>query len=163
MASTTKNIGRPEDTNGYESSKVISVPNFWPPLAAATIHNQRPVDPHASDGTSFFGRNGQSSKEVVPTFTMDEYRKLLSLVRTPSASTNFAVPEWWFSISLICVVGLAFLACLGFGGQLQLPWWGILLACAIAFFFTLPRIPILCRRQSFKNEEEMKQKLGQIT
>ncbi|KAF3773449.1 Oligopeptide transporter 5 [Nymphaea thermarum] len=60
-------------------------------------------------------------------------------VHTRLMKKNYvAVPEWWFSIILICVVGLAFLACLGFGGQLQLPWWGILLACVIAFFFTLP-------------------------
>ncbi|KAF3773451.1 hypothetical protein EJ110_NYTH55245 [Nymphaea thermarum] len=60
-------------------------------------------------------------------------------VHTRLMKKNYvAVPEWWFSIILICVVGLAFLACLGFGGQLQLPWWGILLACAVAFFFTLP-------------------------
>ncbi|OMP06990.1 Oligopeptide transporter OPT superfamily [Corchorus olitorius] len=26
----------------------------------------------------------------------------------------------------------------GFGKQLQLPWWGVLLACALALFFTLP-------------------------
>ncbi|XP_031497374.1 uncharacterized protein LOC116262289 [Nymphaea colorata] len=44
MASTAKDIGRPEDTNGYESSQVIS-PNFRPSLVAATIHNQRLVDP----------------------------------------------------------------------------------------------------------------------
>ncbi|CAN6479729.1 unnamed protein product [Victoria cruziana] len=48
------------------------------------------------------------------------------------------VPEWWFSIILLVTVGLAFLTCLGFGGQLQLPWWGILLACALSFAFTLP-------------------------
>ncbi|KAF3773262.1 Chaperone protein [Nymphaea thermarum] len=51
------------------------------------------MDLHASDGTSFSDSNGQSSKEVVPSFTMDEYHKLLSLVRTPSASINFANPE----------------------------------------------------------------------
>lgn len=49
-----------------------------------------------------------------------------------------AVPQWWFYIILVVVFGLAVLACEGFGRQLQLPYWGILLACAIAFFFTLP-------------------------
>ncbi|KAF3796787.1 Oligopeptide transporter 5 [Nymphaea thermarum] len=48
------------------------------------------------------------------------------------------VPEWWFSIILVVTIGLAFLTCLGFGGQLQLPWWGIILACALSFAFTLP-------------------------
>lgn len=49
-----------------------------------------------------------------------------------------AVPQWWFYIILVVVFGLAILACEGFGQQLQLPYWGILLACALAFFFTLP-------------------------
>ncbi|XP_022156842.1 oligopeptide transporter 1-like [Momordica charantia] len=48
------------------------------------------------------------------------------------------VPQWWFYSILILMVALALLACEGFGKQLQLPWWGILLACAIALFFTLP-------------------------
>ncbi|XP_031479959.2 oligopeptide transporter 5-like isoform X2 [Nymphaea colorata] len=48
------------------------------------------------------------------------------------------VPEWWFGVLLLITIALAFAACLGFGGQLQLPWWGILLACAVSFAFTLP-------------------------
>ncbi|KAL5699954.1 oligopeptide transporter [Ranunculus cassubicifolius] len=49
-----------------------------------------------------------------------------------------AVPQWWFYIVLVLVFGLAVVACEGFGKQLQLPYWGILLACALALFFTLP-------------------------
>ncbi|CBI39772.3 unnamed protein product, partial [Vitis vinifera] len=48
------------------------------------------------------------------------------------------VPQWWFYLILIVVLGLSLLACEGFDKQLQLPWWGILLCCALAFFFTLP-------------------------
>ncbi|OWM81378.1 hypothetical protein CDL15_Pgr007416 [Punica granatum] len=48
------------------------------------------------------------------------------------------VPQWWFHIILILVVGLAIFACEGFDKQLQLPWWGVLLACLLAFTFTLP-------------------------
>lgn len=49
-----------------------------------------------------------------------------------------AVPQWWFHIILVSMVGLAIFACEGFGKQLQLPWWGVLMACGIALFFTLP-------------------------
>ncbi|GAV84882.1 OPT domain-containing protein [Cephalotus follicularis] len=49
-----------------------------------------------------------------------------------------AVPQWWFHILLIIVMGLAMLTCEGFGRQLQLPYWGVLLAIALAFIFTLP-------------------------
>lgn len=49
-----------------------------------------------------------------------------------------AVPQWWFQAILLLTIFLSIFACEGFGKQLQLPWWGVLLSCAIAFFFTLP-------------------------
>ncbi|KAG0450200.1 hypothetical protein HPP92_027042 [Vanilla planifolia] len=49
-----------------------------------------------------------------------------------------SVPQWWFYVLLVLVIPLSIFTCVGFGGQLQLPWWGILLACAMALFFTLP-------------------------
>ncbi|KAK0602048.1 hypothetical protein LWI29_029864 [Acer saccharum] len=48
------------------------------------------------------------------------------------------VPQWWFHIILVLTVGLSIYACEGFNKQLQLPWWGIILACGIALSFTLP-------------------------
>ncbi|KAF6145113.1 hypothetical protein GIB67_013464 [Kingdonia uniflora] len=48
------------------------------------------------------------------------------------------VPQWWFHVILVLMVGCALFACEGFNKQLQLPWWGILLACCLALFFTLP-------------------------
>eukprot|EP00257_Ricinus_communis_P027707 XP_025015121.1 oligopeptide transporter 1 [Ricinus communis] len=60
-------------------------------------------------------------------------------VHTRIMKKNYdVVPQWWFHIILIVIVGLAMLACEGFGGQLQLPYWGVLLAVSLAFFFTLP-------------------------
>ncbi|CAD5191174.1 unnamed protein product [Musa acuminata subsp. malaccensis] len=49
-----------------------------------------------------------------------------------------SVPQWWFHIILVVVTALAIFTCEGFGKQLQLPYWGILLAMAMAFIFTLP-------------------------
>ncbi|CAO2202324.1 unnamed protein product [Urochloa humidicola] len=49
-----------------------------------------------------------------------------------------AVPQWWFQVMLVLVVGLSVFTCEGFGRQLQLPYWGVLLAAGLAFFFTLP-------------------------
>ena len=48
------------------------------------------------------------------------------------------VPQWWFCTILVLMVALAMFACEGFDKQLQLPWWGLLMACGIALFFTLP-------------------------
>ncbi|KAI7733071.1 hypothetical protein M8C21_022526 [Ambrosia artemisiifolia] len=60
-------------------------------------------------------------------------------VHTRLMKKNYeAVPEWWFHCLLILVIGLALLTCEGFGRQLQLPYWGIILAVALASIFTLP-------------------------
>ncbi|EOY29015.1 PREDICTED: oligopeptide transporter 1 [Theobroma cacao] len=48
------------------------------------------------------------------------------------------VPQWWFYTLLTIVIGLAMLTCEGFGRQLQLPYWGVLLAIGLALIFTLP-------------------------
>lgn len=60
-------------------------------------------------------------------------------VHTRLMKKNYeAVPEWWFYTILMVVLSLAMLACEGFGKQLQLPYWGILLAMGMALLFTLP-------------------------
>lgn len=48
------------------------------------------------------------------------------------------VPQWWFVVIMVITFGLALVAIEGFDKQLQLPWWALILACAIALFFTLP-------------------------
>lgn len=60
-------------------------------------------------------------------------------VHTKIMKKNYKeVPQWWFHIILISMVIFAIFCCEGFGKQLQLPWWGVLMACGIALFFTLP-------------------------
>lgn len=48
-----------------------------------------------------------------------------------------AVPTWWFLVILAFTISATVFAC-EYYESLQLPWWGVLLACAIAFIFTLP-------------------------
>ncbi|KZV21773.1 hypothetical protein F511_02931 [Dorcoceras hygrometricum] len=48
------------------------------------------------------------------------------------------VPQWWFYGLLIIVTLMSFVACEGFNRQLQLPYWGTVLAFALGFVFTLP-------------------------
>ncbi|CAN1351324.1 Oligopeptide transporter 5 [Linum perenne] len=49
-----------------------------------------------------------------------------------------AVPQWWFTVIMIVSLALSFFAIEGFNQQLQLPWWALILACALAFALTLP-------------------------
>ncbi|KAG5249486.1 oligopeptide transporter [Salix suchowensis] len=48
------------------------------------------------------------------------------------------VPEWWFVCILLVNIALTIFTCEYYKDQLQLPWWGVLLACGIAITFTLP-------------------------
>ncbi|CAH9133466.1 unnamed protein product [Cuscuta epithymum] len=48
------------------------------------------------------------------------------------------VPEWWFTCILLLNISATVFVCEFYKSQLQLPWWGVLLACGIAFTFTLP-------------------------
>ena len=49
-----------------------------------------------------------------------------------------SVPMWWFLIILVVNIALVIFTCEYYIESLQLPWWGVLLACAIAILFTLP-------------------------
>ncbi|OMP03215.1 Tetrapeptide transporter, OPT1/isp4 [Corchorus olitorius] len=60
-------------------------------------------------------------------------------VHTRLMKNNYeAVPDWWFYVVLILTLLLSIIAIQGFGKELQLPWWGLVLASLIALFFTLP-------------------------
>ncbi|ERN13349.1 hypothetical protein AMTR_s00041p00118950 [Amborella trichopoda] len=79
----------------------------------------------------FHGREiWQLSKSAFQKETMDIHTKLMSKYKQ--------VPEWWFFIILAIHIVLTIFACEYYKEQLQLPWWGVLLSCGLAFFFTLP-------------------------
>ncbi|KAF0902402.1 hypothetical protein E2562_016238, partial [Oryza meyeriana var. granulata] len=70
------------------------------------------------------------SKSAFQEKRMDIHTKLMKRYKQ--------VPEWWFICILIANIATAIFACEYYSEELQLPWWGVLLACTIAFLFTLP-------------------------
>jgi len=48
------------------------------------------------------------------------------------------VPEWWFLVLLIGSIVVSLLLCFVWKEDVQLPWWGMLFAFALAFIVTLP-------------------------
>ncbi|KAK9134007.1 hypothetical protein Scep_013535 [Stephania cephalantha] len=71
--------------------------------------------------------------------TRDMLRNQYNDIHTRIMKQNYSVvPQWWFYIVLFVVVVLSMIACEGFGRQLQLPYWGIILSMGLAFIFTLP-------------------------
>ncbi|KAI5605085.1 hypothetical protein POPTR_001G370100v4 [Populus trichocarpa] len=83
----------------------------------------------------FDGKNIINMWKKTTTAVKDEF----SDVHTRIMKKNYAVvPQWWFTAILVISLALSLLAVEGFDHQLQLPWWGLLLACFIALIFTLP-------------------------
>lgn len=48
------------------------------------------------------------------------------------------IPDWWFHLTLVISVAISLLLCIFKNHEVQLPWWGLLFACALALLFTLP-------------------------
>ncbi|MCO5597883.1 hypothetical protein L7F22_051968 [Adiantum nelumboides] len=48
------------------------------------------------------------------------------------------IPQLWWNVLLIGSVALSIVVCVVFKEEVQLPWWGLLLACVLAAIFTLP-------------------------
>lgn len=48
------------------------------------------------------------------------------------------IPSWWFYILLGGTLAVSLVLCTVLKDQVQMPWWGLLFGCAIAFLFTLP-------------------------
>jgi hypothetical protein len=77
-----------------------------------------------------FSEMWQLSKSAFQEKRVDIHTKLMRRYKQ--------VPEWWFICILVANIAVTIFACEYYIEQLQLPWWGVLLACALAFFFTLP-------------------------
>jgi OPT family oligopeptide transporter len=79
----------------------------------------------------FHGREiWEQSKESFKEKKLDVHARLMQRYKQ--------VPEWWFWCILVTNVGATIFACEYYNDQLQLPWWGVLLACTVAIIFTLP-------------------------
>ncbi|KAG0460508.1 hypothetical protein HPP92_020805 [Vanilla planifolia] len=48
------------------------------------------------------------------------------------------IPGWWFHVILVVAAVISLVLCTTLKDEVQLPWWGLLFACGMAFVFTLP-------------------------
>jgi hypothetical protein len=48
------------------------------------------------------------------------------------------IPSWWFYALLVVTLAVSLVLCIFLNDQVQMPWWGLLFAAALAFAFTLP-------------------------
>ncbi|KAE9595056.1 hypothetical protein Lal_00041193 [Lupinus albus] len=68
-------------------------------------------------------RASSSGKEDIHTRLMRRYKD---------------IPSWWFYVLLAVTLVVSLLLSIFLNDQVQMPWWGLLFAGAIAFVFTLP-------------------------
>ena len=48
------------------------------------------------------------------------------------------IPAWWFYSLMVLSITVSLLLCTVLKREVQLPWWGLIFACGMAFIFTLP-------------------------
>jgi len=48
------------------------------------------------------------------------------------------IPPWWFYALLVVTIAVSLVLCIFLNDQIQMPYWGLLFAAALAFAFTLP-------------------------
>jgi len=48
------------------------------------------------------------------------------------------IPSWWFHVMLGVTLVVSLMLCIFLNDQVQMPWWGLVFASALAFVFTLP-------------------------
>lgn len=59
-------------------------------------------------------------------------------IHTKLMKTYKQVPEWWFLILLLGSTCLSLVMCFVWKETVQIPWWALLFAFALAFVVTLP-------------------------
>uniref|UniRef100_A0ACD5Z2X1 Uncharacterized protein n=1 Tax=Avena sativa TaxID=4498 RepID=A0ACD5Z2X1_AVESA len=80
-----------------------------------------------SHGRSFWDQLNQPKEDIgsgyVHVQMMSKYRN---------------IPTWWFVVLMLPMVGLSVFVCEGFGNELQLPYWGVILAFLLVVLFIPP-------------------------
>ncbi|AQK80141.1 Oligopeptide transporter 7 [Zea mays] len=116
------------DTDAYEKSGPLYISTFFASSYGLSFACLTATVSHV---LLFHGSEiWQLSKSAFEDKKMDIHTKLMRRYRQ--------VPEWWFICILVASVSATMLTCEYYIEQLQLPWWGVLLACALAIFYTLP-------------------------
>lgn len=68
-------------------------------------------------------RSSQKEKPDIHTKLMERYSE---------------IPAWWFYSLMALSIVVSLLLCTVLKREVQLPWWGLIFACGMAFVFTLP-------------------------
>nr|XP_045084930.1 oligopeptide transporter 5-like isoform X2 [Aegilops tauschii subsp. strangulata] len=96
-----------------------------------------------SHGRSFWNQLSQSTE-----------RKGCSDIHMQMMNKYRSIPMWCCILLTISMIGLAVFACEGFGNELQLPYWGVMLACLLVLTLVPPLAALratACQREARKH------------
>uniref|UniRef100_A0A3Q7JBL3 Uncharacterized protein n=1 Tax=Solanum lycopersicum TaxID=4081 RepID=A0A3Q7JBL3_SOLLC len=79
-----------------------------------------------------------NGKEIISRFRASNKSGKSDDIHTKLMKKYPDIPGWWFHGMLVVSLVLSLILCIVWVDQVQLPWWGLLLAAAIALIFTLP-------------------------
>ncbi|KAK8966041.1 Oligopeptide transporter 7 [Platanthera guangdongensis] len=116
------------DLDAYEKNGPIYMSTFFVMTYGVGFASFTAILSHV---VFFHGREiWDLSKSAFREKKMDVHTRLMRRYRP--------VPDWWFIVMLVINIAVTIFVCEYYEDQLQLPWWGVLLACAVAVFYTLP-------------------------
>ncbi|KAL5705507.1 oligopeptide transporter 4 [Ranunculus cassubicifolius] len=75
-------------------------------------------------------------KEVYEKYTESSKQKVD--IHTRLMKNYQDIPSWWFHLLLLVSFGVSLYLCTALRDQVQMPWWGLVASCFMAFVFTLP-------------------------
>ncbi|KAK7368873.1 hypothetical protein VNO80_10905 [Phaseolus coccineus] len=78
----------------------------------------------------FYGREIMERYRASATGKEDIHTKLMKKYKD--------IPSWWFHVMLGVTLVVSLMLCIFLNDQVQMPWWGLVFASALAFVFTLP-------------------------
>nr|GLL18337.1 oligopeptide transporter 4-like [Ipomoea trifida] len=78
----------------------------------------------------FYGRGIYDQYRAASKENMDIHTRLMRKYKD--------IPSWWFYTLLLVTIIVSLALCIFMKNEVQMPYWGLLLACVIAFTFTLP-------------------------
>lgn len=65
------------------------------------------------------------------------------------------IPSWWFYSMLGATLLISLALCVFLNDQVQMPWWGLVFASAMAFIFTLPISIITATTNQVSNIDQL--------
>ena len=78
----------------------------------------------------------QMSREIYYRFRSSQKEK--PDIHTKLMERYSEIPAWWFYSLMALSIVVSLLLCTVLKREVQLPWWGLIFACGMAFVFTLP-------------------------